>query len=159
MAKKDKKRKFQEVNIKNRKAAFDYHLLDKFEAGIKLFGTEIKSIRLGEANLKDSFCAFEDDELYIHSLFISEYKYGNYFNHETRRRRKLLLRKRELQRLQKKVKEKGLSIIPYRLYISERGFAKVEIALAQGKKSYDKRDTIKTRESKRELDRIKKAYK
>ena len=159
MAKKEKKRKFKDVEIKNRKAAFEYQLLDKYEAGIKLFGTEIKSIRLGEANLKDAFCTFEDGELYINSLFIAEYKYGNYYNHETRRKRKLLLRKRELTKLEKNVKEKGLSIIPYRLYISERGFAKLEISLAQGKKSYDKRETIKARENKRELDRIKKAYK
>ena len=158
MANKDKKKYKKDVEIKNRKATFEYHFVDTYEAGLKLLGTEIKSIRLGEANLKDAYCAFEDGELYVHSLFIAEYKYGNHFNHETRRRRKLLLRRRELLKLEKRVKEKGLAIVPYRLYLSERGFAKLEIALAQGKKSYDKRETIKARDNKRELDRVKKLY-
>lgn len=159
MAKQEKKKKFKkDIEIKNRKAAFEYKLLDTYEAGLKLMGTEIKSIRLGEANLKDAYCVFEEGELYVHSMFIAEYKYGNYYNHETRRKRKLLLRKRELEKLEKRVKEKGFSIIPYRIYLSERGFAKLEIALAQGKKAYDKRDSIKERENKRDLDRIKKAY-
>lgn len=158
MAKKEKKVKFKNVEIKNRKAAFEYQLLDKFEAGMKLMGTEIKSIRIGEANLKDAYCSFEDGELFVYNMFIAEYKYGNYYNHETRRKRKLLLRKKELEKLDKRVREKGLSIIPYRIYMSERGFAKLEIYLAQGKKSYDKRESIKARENKRNLDRIKKAY-
>ena len=158
MAKKDKKLYKKDIEIKNRKAAFEFHLLDHYEAGLKLLGTEIKSIRLGEANLKDAYCVFDDGELYVMNMFIAEYKFGNYFNHETRRRRKLLLRKRELKKLEKRVKEKGLSIIPYRIYLSERGFAKLDVALAQGKKSFDKRETIKARDNKRELDRVKKQY-
>ena len=146
------------IEIINRKAKFEFHFLAEFEAGILLKGTEIKSIRLGEVNMKDAYCLFKDGELLLKNLFIAEYKYGNQHNHETRRDRKLLLRKPELRKLEKKVKEKGFSIIPYRVYISERGFAKVEIVLGQGKKSYDKRETIKQRDNKRELDRIKKQY-
>ena len=144
------------IEIINRKAKFEYHFLAEIEAGIMLTGTEIKSIRNGEANLKDAYCLFKKGELWVKSLFIAEYKYGNQNNHETRRDRKLLLRKPELKKLEKKVKEKGFSIVPYRMYISERGMAKVEIILGQGKKSYDKRETIKQRENKRELDRVKK---
>ena len=121
-----------------------------------LKGTEVKSLRNGEANLNDSFCYFVNDELYIKSLYIAEYSYGNVNNHETRRDRKLLLRKSELKKIQRKINEKGFTLVPYRIFFSERGFAKVEIFLAQGKKSYDKRDTIKQRENKRDLDRIKK---
>ena len=157
MAKKEQK-KIKNVEIKNRKAAFEYHLLDFYEAGLQLTGTEIKSIRQGEANLKDAYCSFEKGELYVLNMFIAEYKYGNQFNHETRRKRKLLLRKRELKKLDKRVREKGFSIVPYRLYFSDRGFAKLEIALAQGKKAYDKRETIKDRDNKREMDRLKKHY-
>lgn len=121
-----------------------------------LKGTEVKSLRNGEANLNDSFCYFVNDELYIKSLYIAEYSYGNVNNHETRRDRKLLLRKSELKKIQRKINEKGFTLVPYRIFFSERGFAKVEIFLAQGKKAYDKRDTIKQRENKRDLDRIKK---
>lgn len=151
-----KKKSTHVVEIKNRKASFDYKFIETFEAGIKLFGTEIKSIRAGNANLKDAYCSFESGELYVNSLFISEYLFGNNFNHETRRTRKLLLHRRELKKLRKKTKEKGFSIIPFRLFINERGFAKLDIALAQGKKSYDKRDSIKAKDNKRELDRMKK---
>ena len=119
-------------------------------------GTEIKSIRRSEANLKDAYCVFRKGELYVRSLFIAEYKFGNQFNHETRRMRKLLLKKGELRKLEKKVKERGFTIVPYRLFINERGLAKLEIALAQGKKVYDKRESIKARDNKRELDRVKK---
>lgn len=142
--------------INNRKAKFEYHFLQGFEAGMMLKGTEVKSLRNGEANLNDSFCYFVNDELYIKSLYIAEYSYGNVNNHETRRDRKLLLRKSELKKIQRKINEKGFTLVPYRIFFSERGFAKVEIFLAQGKKAYDKRDTIKQRENKRDLDRIKK---
>jgi len=157
MAKK-KKEVNKKIEIINRKAKFEYHFLAEIETGIKLTGTEIKSIRNGEVNLKDAYCLFKKGELWVKSMFIAEYKFGNQNNHETRRDRKLLLRKPELRKLEKKVKEKGFSIVPYRMYISERGFAKVEIILGQGKKSYDKRETIKQRENKRDLDRVKKMY-
>lgn len=148
----------KDIEIINRKAKFEYHFLAEFEAGIILTGTEIKSIRLGEVNLKDAYCIFKDGELWVKSLFIAEYKFGNQNNHETRRDRKLLLRKPELRKLEKKVKEKGFTIVPYRVFLGERGFAKVEVILGQGKKSYDKRDAIKQRDNKRELDRIRKQY-
>ena len=158
MAKKNKPK--GKIEIINRKAKFEYHFLAQFEVGVILTGTEIKSVRLGEVNLKDAYCLFtKEGELIIKSMFIAEYKFGNQHNHETRQDRKLLLRKPELRKLQKKVKEKGFSIVPYRMYIGERGFAKMEIILGQGKKSYDKRDTIKQRDNKRELDRVKKQYK
>lgn len=144
------------VEIINRKAKHEFQFHDILEAGIILVGTEMKSIRKGEVNLRDAYCVFKDGELYLHSMFIAEYKYGHQFNHEERRTRKLLLKRRELKKLEKKVKEKGLTIIPYRLYISERGFAKVEIALAQGKKIFDKRDSIKQKDMKRDMDRMKK---
>lgn len=146
------------LEIINRKAKFEYQFLDTYEAGILLQGTEIKSIRKGQANLRDAYCVFKKGELFIRSLYIAEYEHGNQFNHDTRRPRKLLLRRVELRKLEKKVKEKGLTIVPYRLYITERGFAKLEIALAQGKKSYDKRESIKQKDLKRDMDRIKKMY-
>lgn len=151
-----KKKKNTTLEIKNRKASYEYKFIETFEAGIQLLGTEIKSIRAGNANLNDAYCSFEGEELYINSLFIAEYLFGNIFNHETRRNRKLLLKKRELKKLRKKVKEKGFSIIPFRLFINERGFAKVDIALAQGKKAYDKRQSIKAKDSRRELERMRK---
>ena len=155
MAKPKPKKK---IEIINRKAKFEYHFLAEFEAGIILTGTEIKSMRLGEVNLKDAYCLIRDGEILIKSLFIAEYKYGNQNNHETRRDRKLLLRKTEIKKLDKKVKEKGFSIVPYKMYIGERGFAKITVALAQGKKSYDKRESLKQKDNKRELDRVKKQY-
>lgn len=144
------------IEIVNKKATFEFHFLQTFEAGISLTGTEVKSIRLGNANLKDAYCSFKDGELYVKSLFISEYKFGNIFNHESRRDRKLLLRKTELNKLDKKVKEKGLTIIPYRIFLTDRGFIKIEIALAQGKKAYDKRVSIKEKDLQRDMDRHKK---
>jgi SsrA-binding protein len=153
-----KKTKEYDVEIINRKAGFEYRFLDTFEAGIMLHGTEVKSIRKGNANLRDAYCFFKKGELYIKSLFIAEYEHGNMFNHESRRTRKLLLKRRELGRLEKQLKEKGLTIVPVRLYINERGLAKIEIALAQGKKVYDKRESIKQKDVKRDLDRIKKMY-
>lgn len=142
-----------QINIKNKRASFEYHLLDRYVAGIALLGTEIKSIREGKANINDSFCSFLDDGLYIRNMHIAEYSFGSFYNHEAKRDRKLLLTKKELKKLRTKGEEKGYTIVPLRMFISERGFAKVEIALAQGKKDFDKRETIKERDTKRELDR------
>lgn len=149
-------KKKKQVEIVNRRAEFEYHFLDTFEAGISLTGTEIKSLRGGNANINDAFCFFENGELYIKNMYIKEYAFATYFNHEARRTRKLLLRKLELRKLERRVKERGLTIVPYRLYFSERGFAKLEIALAQGKKSFDKRESIKEKDQRRDLDRMKK---
>lgn len=150
------KKKKQAVEVVNRRATYEFEFIDVVEAGIILTGTEIKSVRQGNVNLRDAYCLFKKEELYIHSLFIAPYEHGNQFNHEARRTRKLLLRRGELRKLEKKVKEKGFTIVPHKLYITERGFAKVEIALAQGKKTYDKRDSIKQKDLKRDMDRIKK---
>jgi len=153
MAKEKQKKK---VEITNRKAAFEYHFIQEFDAGIMLTGSEIKSIRSGNANLNDAWCIFQSGELWVHNMYIAEYEYGTDMNHLPRRNRKLLLRKPELRKLERKLKEKGSTIVPYKLYISDRGFAKLTIELATGKKSFDKRETIKAREDKRELDRLKK---
>lgn len=147
------------INIKNRKARFQYELLDKYTAGIVLTGTEIKSIRSSKASIAESFCEFNaKGELFVINMNIEEYAFGNYYNHRPKAERKLLLNKRELKSLHKDVQTKGFSIIPLRLFINDRGFAKMEIALGKGKKLYDKRDTIRDRENKRNLDRIKKIY-
>ena len=151
-----KKKQVKQQEFVNRKAKFEFHFIETYEAGIVLQGTEIKSIRGGLVNMSDAYCLFKKGELFIKSLFIGEYKFGTYANHEPRRDRKLLLRRQELKKLEKKVKERGFTIVPYRLYLSERGFAKLEIALAQGKQSYDKRNTIKERDNKRDLQRLKK---
>ncbi len=150
------KGKIKKVEIVNRKAKFEYKLLDFYEAGLMLTGTEVKSLRAGEANLTDAFCYFQKGELYVKNLFIAEYKLGTHYNHEARRLRKLLLHRQELKKLERRVTEKGFTIIPYRLYFNDRGLAKLEVALAQGKASYDKRDSIRERDNKREMDRIKK---
>lgn len=141
------------ANIRNKKAYFEYHILDKYVAGIQFLGTEIKSVREGKANLNDAFCAFLGNQLYVRNMHISEYSHGSFYNHESKRDRALLLTKKELKKLRDKSEEKGFTIVPLQLFISERGFAKLEIGLAQGKKTFDKRDTIKERESKIELDR------
>lgn len=141
------------IEFVNRKAKFEYHFLETVEAGMMLTGTEIKSIRGGHVNLRDAYCVFQGDELWCRSIFIGEYKQGNVHNHEERRARKLLLKRQELTKWQKKVKEKGFTIIPYRLYLNDRGIAKLEVVLVQGKKVYDKRETIKQRENKRSLSR------
>lgn len=147
------------INIQNRKAKFQYEFLDKFQAGIVLKGTEIKSIREGKANIAESFCEFnEKGELFVINMHIEEYSHATHFNHQPKSERKLLLQKNELKKLHKEVKNTGLTIIPLRLFMNERGLAKLKIALAKGKKLYDKRETIKSRETKRKLDRIKKAY-
>lgn len=144
------------MEIVNRRARYEFHFIQTFEAGIMLTGTEIKSLRKGAANLNDAFCYFVRQELFVRNMFIKEYELGTSFNHEPRRLRKLLLRTTELNKLQKKVKEKGLTIIPVRLYINQRGLAKLEIALAQGKNTYDKRDSIKAKDQARDMARIKK---
>lgn len=151
-----KKKQEYEIEIVNRRASFEYHFLELFEAGLVLTGTEIKSIRKGNVNLRDAYCLFEGGGLVVKSMFIGEYAHGNQFNHEPRRTRKLLLKKSELRKLDKKVKERGFTIVAVRLYVNERSLAKLEIALAQGKKAFDKRESIKERDAKRELERIKK---
>lgn len=144
--------------IVNRKAKFEYHFMLELDAGIMLTGTEVKSLRDGNANLSDAYCLFKDDGLYLRSMYIGEYTHGNVHNHEPRRERKLLLKKNELKKLERRVKEKGLTIVPYKVFFSDRGLAKIRVILGQGKKSYDKRDTIKERDAKRDLDRMKKEY-
>ncbi len=143
------------INIKNRKASHEYYLLEKFIAGIKLTGTEIKSIREGKVSLADSYCIFKEDELFVVNMHISEYKLGTHYNHEPKRERKLLLTRRELKKLNVKLNEKGLAIIPTLLFINEKGWAKLEVALAKGKKLYDKRESIKKKDTEREIERIK----
>lgn len=153
------KRDFKQFEIKNRKAEHEYFLVEKLQAGIVLSGSEIKSIRDGSANLSEAYCVIEQGDLWIKGMHISEYKQASYQNHEPTRTRKLLVNKKELNKLERKVSEKGFTLIPYRLYFSETGFLKLEIALAKGKKMYDKRETIKERDNKRELDRLQKQYK
>ncbi|MEY3436984.1 MAG: hypothetical protein RL335_1440 [Bacteroidota bacterium] len=144
------------MEIKNRSAFFEYQIDDKLDAGMVLTGTEVKSLRAGKASFNDSYCLFQGDELYIRSLHISEYTQGTYNNHNPVRERKLLLNKKELRKWQAKIKEKGYTIIPLRIYFSESGKAKIQIGLARGKKLHDKRESIKERDAKRELDRIRK---
>ena len=152
------KKKTNTINIKNRKAKFEYEFLDKYVAGIKLAGTEIKAIRQGKASIAESFCEFQNHELFVINMHVEEYSHATHFNHNPKSERKLLLQRKELRKLEKEVKNTGLTIIPLRLFINERGLAKMQIALAKGKKLYDKRETIKDRESNRKLDRIKKEY-
>ncbi len=144
----------KKVDIKNRRASFEYFFLEEFTAGLSLTGTEIKSIRQGKVNFQDAYCLFMDGELYIRSLHISPYTEGTHYNHDPMRDRKLLLTKREMRKLNENLKDQGLTIIPVRLFTSERGFAKLNIALAKGKKLYDKRDSIKEKDIKRETDRM-----
>ena len=153
MAKKEKDRIQKSVHVVNRRASYEYQFLAKYTAGIMLKGTEIKSIREGKVNLQDGYCTFFKNELWLHGVTISQYTEGTYYNHEPTRARKLLLNKRELTQLEAKAEDQGLTIIPIRLFTSDRGFAKVEIALARGKKLYDKREDIKERDIKREMER------
>ena len=143
--------------IVNRKARHEYHFIQEYEAGISLLGTEVKSIRLGNANMSDAYCLLKDGQVILKNLYIAEYEHGNIFNHEAKRDRILLLKKSEIKKIERKIKEKGLTLIPYKIYFSDRGLIKVEIVLAQGKKTYDKRETIKERDNKRMMDRIKKS--
>ncbi|WNH10909.1 SsrA-binding protein SmpB [Thalassobellus suaedae] len=148
------------INIQNKKARFLYEILDKYTAGIVLTGTEIKSIRSSRASIAESFCEFnERGELFVINMTIEEYAFGNYYNHRPKAERKLLLNKKELKKLLKEVQNTGLTIVPLRLFINDKGYAKMVIALAKGKKLYDKRESIKDRDNKRDLDRIKKIYK
>ena len=142
-----------DLNIRNKKAYFEYHILEEFTAGIQLLGTEIKSIRDGKANINDAFCAFLNKQLYIRNMHIAEYSHGSFYNHEAKRDRILLLNKNEIAKLKAKTEEKGFTIIPLNIFVNNRGFAKVLIGLAQGKKIYDKRETLKDRDSKIEIDR------
>jgi SsrA-binding protein len=142
-----------DIQIKNKRAYFDYHVIENFNAGIALLGTEIKAIRQGKANMSDAFCMFIGNTLYVRNLHISEYSHSSFYHHDIKRDRVLLMHKKELKKLKAKSEEKGYTIVPLRIFTNERGFAKVEIALAQGKKEFDKRDSIKDRESKREMDR------
>lgn len=144
----------KEVTIKNKRARFEFELLDSYDAGIQLFGTEIKSIRMGKASITESFCQFKDGELYIINMFIDEYDWGTHYNHKTRRDRKLLLHRSELKKLERKTKETGLTIVATTLYINSKGLAKLRIYLAKGKKLYDKRETIKGKDLRRDLDRL-----
>lgn len=142
----------------NKRARFEYEILDTYTAGMVLYGSEIKSIRDGKANLSDSYCQFMNDELWVRNLHIAEYEWANRQNHETKRDRKLMLTKREMNKLHAQVKEKGLTIVPLKLFLSERGFAKLEIALARGKKVHDKRNSIKERDVAKEMDREKSRF-
>jgi SsrA-binding protein len=141
------------INIRNKRAYFEYHILEKFTAGLQLLGTEIKSIREGKADINDAFCAFLGNNLYVRNMQIAEYSHGSFYNHEAKRDRALLLHKKELAKLKTKIEEKGFTIIPLQIFTGERGFAKLEIGLAQGKKLYDKRETLKDRDAKMEMDR------
>ena len=152
---KDKSRFSGNVNIRNKKAGFEFSFVDKYVAGMVLTGTEIKSIREGKASLQEAYCYFNENELYIKGMHISEYKQGTHYNHDPLRERKLLLNKKELAKISQRTKEKGLTIVPIRLYINGRGFAKLDIATAKGKKVHDKRDSIKDKDLKREMDRVK----
>lgn len=142
------------VNIKNKRATFDYELLDTYTAGIVLTGTEIKSIRLGKVSLVDTFCYLAKGELWVKNMHIAEYFYGSYNNHTARHDRKLLLNRKELRKLERATKESGFTIVPVRLFVNEKGLAKVVIALAKGKKQYDKREALKEKDDKRDMDRM-----
>ena len=146
------------INIYNKRARFDYEVIETFKAGIVLAGTEIKSIRMGKANITESFCEFSNNELFAINTYIEEYTFGNQFNHKARSERKLLLNKKELKSLERSVQAKGLTIIPLRLSTNEKGLAKLEIGLCRGKKTYDKRESLKEQDTKRDLQRIKKNF-
>jgi len=150
----------KEIHIKNKRARFEYELIEEYTAGIVLTGTEIKSIRNSKASIAESFCEFnERGELFTINMHIEEYAYGTRYNHRPKAQRKLLLNKKELKKLHREVQNTGLTIVPLRLFITDKGFAKLRIALARGKKLYDKRETLKDRDNKRDLDRIKKSFK
>jgi SsrA-binding protein len=144
-----------DINIKNRQAGFEYELLDRYVAGMVLMGTEIKSIREGKVNLQDGYCYLSNGEVFVKGINITPYAQGTHYNHEATRERKLLLKRSEIKKLEGKVEEKGLTLVPTRLFINDRGMAKLEFALAKGKKIHDKRDSIKERDAKRELSRLK----
>ncbi|SHM43366.1 SsrA-binding protein [Cyclobacterium lianum] len=150
-----KNNKFDKIiNIRNKKASFEFEFLDKYKAGIVLRGTEIKSIREGKVSLTEAYCYFRGEELFIKQMHIAPYSLASHFNHDPVRERKLLLQKQELRKLQNKFSEKGLSIVPVRIFINDRGLAKMEVALAKGKKTHDKRQSIKEKDAKRDLQRM-----
>jgi SsrA-binding protein len=149
----------KKINIQNKKARFEYEILETYIAGIKLTGTEIKSVRESKARITESFCEFNDSgELFVINMYIEEYAHGNYYNHKPKSERKLLMTKRELKKLQKEVNNAGLTIIPLKLFLTDKGWAKLEIALCRGKKLYDKRENLKEKDTKRDIDRLKKKY-
>ncbi|MDP2088595.1 MAG: SsrA-binding protein SmpB [Flavobacteriaceae bacterium] len=149
----------KKINIQNKKARFEYEIIETYIAGIKLTGTEIKSIRESKARITESFCEFnESGELFVINMYIEEYAHGNYYNHKPKSERKLLMTKRELKKLQKEVQNVGITLIPLKLFLTEKGWAKLEIALCRGKKLYDKRENLKERDSKRDLDRLQKKF-
>jgi SsrA-binding protein len=150
-----KQRFSNDINIRNRQAGYEYELLDKYVAGMVLMGTEIKSIREGKVNLQDGYCYLNNGELFVKGINITPYAQGTHYNHEATRERKLLLKRSELKKLESKIEEKGLTLVPTRLFINDRGLAKLELAVGKGKKLHDKRDSIKDREAKRELSRMK----
>lgn len=147
----------EQINIKNRKAKFEYEFIEKFTAGIQLTGTEIKSIRAGKASIVEAFCFIANDEVFVKNMYIAEYEQGTYNNHEPRRNRKLLLNRTEINKLIKKKKDVGLTIVPLSLFINGKGYAKLDIALAKGKKLHDKRNDLKDKDNKRSLDRVMKS--
>lgn len=148
---------YKNINIRNRRASFDYEILDTYVAGIVLTGTEIKSLRLGKASLVDCFCYFNNGELYVRGINISEYHWGTYNNHQPKRDRKLLLQKKELRKLERSLQDKGLTVVGLKLFITKEGLAKLQIGLGKGRKSFDKRDYIKEKDAKREMDRAMKS--
>ncbi len=150
-----KQRFSNDINIRNRQAGFEYELLDKYVAGMVLTGTEIKSIREGKVNLQDGYCYFSHGEVFVKGINITPYAQGTHYNHDATRERKLLLKRSEIKKMEGKIEERGLTLVPTRLFINERGLAKLEIAVARGKKMHDKRDSIKDRDAKRELHRLK----
>ncbi|GAB4126137.1 MAG: SsrA-binding protein [Raineya sp.] len=152
---KEKDKIQKSVNIKNKQASFEYHFIDTYTAGLVLTGTEIKSIRQGKVQLQNAYCYIEDGEVWVIQMHISPYSEGTHYNHEPTRKRKLLLKKKEIRKLEKGLEEKGLTLVPVRLFINDRGFAKMEIALARGKKLYDKREDLKAKDAQRELGKIK----
>ena len=154
----EKKVKVKTVNIKTKRASFDYLLMDKFTAGIVLTGTEIKSIRAGKASLVDTFCFIHNGEVWVKNMYVAEYSYGSYNNHAARRDRKLLLNRREIQKMQQATKTPGFTIVPTLLFIDENGRAKLDVHLCRGKKEYDKRETLKEKQDRREMDRQIKRY-
>ncbi len=146
------------INVQNKKAGFEFEILEKFEAGILLTGSEIKAIREGGGSISEAYCVIRDGEVYVKNMNIPEYSHGAYANHEPMRQRKLLLKKRELAKIEAKIKERGFSLIPIRLFIGKRSYAKLEIGLGRGKKKFDKRESLKEKDTKREIDRVMKKY-
>ena len=154
-----KKSKDISISISNRKARFEYELLEVFTAGIQLLGTEIKSLRTGNANLAEAYCYVQQSEVWITGMYIAEYQYGSYMNHEPKRLRKLLLNKKEINKISSALQNVGITIVPLKLYITEKGWAKIDIALAKGKKLHDKREDLKQKDDKRQMDRALKIFK